>query len=145
MGGNDEPYVLALTVYNGELIAGGYFTRAGEHVSWHWARWGCAGDCDLNGDEDVDEDDFLLFVGAFGTCTGQPGFLLAADFDGDGCITLFDYGRWLQCYADANGREFVPPSAPPADLVPLDPVVLPAPVDPVSIAPVAAPAPSTRR
>ena len=32
--------VLTLSVYNGQIIAGGQFTAAGENVSYYWARWG---------------------------------------------------------------------------------------------------------
>jgi len=38
MGGT-SPYVNALTVYNGELIAGGYFSTAGGATCTHIARW----------------------------------------------------------------------------------------------------------
>jgi hypothetical protein len=33
--------------------------------------------------------------------------------DSDGCITFVDYQEWLQCYREANGREFVPPGPAP--------------------------------
>ena len=44
-GGN--PYVSALALYNGELIAGGHFVTAGGLVSAGWARWSCYGTCCL--------------------------------------------------------------------------------------------------
>ena len=63
------------------------------------------GDLDLDGD--VDADDFALFLGAFGSCMGDPNYLDLADFDGDGCITLADYQAWLVCYKMSNGKAFV--------------------------------------
>ena len=57
---------------------------------------------DLDDDDDVDLDDFNLFIDGFGDC--DPGFKFAfeADLDCDGCITLIDYGLWLECYHAAN-------------------------------------------
>jgi hypothetical protein len=40
MGGDvKDPYLFALTVYDGELIAGGYFTTAGGTPANYIARW----------------------------------------------------------------------------------------------------------
>ncbi len=86
---------------------------------------------DIDGDGDVDIDDYWEFVGAFGTCATDPGHCLthpqtqcwnssdcpggeecqfkynpAANFDGDQCITLVDYQAWLVCYRMANGKDF---------------------------------------
>ncbi len=46
---------------------------------------------DLDGDGDVDADDRSLFLSTYGRCEGNPAFLPAADYDGDGCVTLPDY------------------------------------------------------
>ncbi|MBN1511897.1 MAG: hypothetical protein JXB13_07770 [Phycisphaerae bacterium] len=59
---------------------------------------------DLNGDGDVDADDYDVFLAAFGTCQGHAAFVPEADYDGDGCITLSDYQRWLDDF-----RGFQPP------------------------------------
>lgn len=39
IGGAGRPYVAALTVYNGELIAGGWFDTAGSQLTNYIARW----------------------------------------------------------------------------------------------------------
>jgi hypothetical protein len=57
---------------------------------------------DLDGDGDVDHDDYMIFLGAFGTCVGEANYVAEADFDGDGCITLVDYQSWVVCYRDTN-------------------------------------------
>jgi len=46
---------------------------------------------DLDCDRDVDYDDYLIFRTAYGSCSGDDNFLVAADFDGDGCVTINDY------------------------------------------------------
>ena len=46
---------------------------------------------DLDGDGDVDFSDFLLFVSAFGTIEGGPGYNPAADLDEDGAIEFPDF------------------------------------------------------
>ena len=86
----------ALDVYNAELIAGGRFTTAGEHVSVHWARWGppCLPG-DLDSDGDVDLDDYVIFEG----CITGPMDSLAADYDHDGDVDLDDFTAWEQCLA----------------------------------------------
>ncbi len=58
---------------------------------------------DLDTDGDVDTDDYMIFVGAFGLCEGDMGFIAAADFDEDGCITLVDFQAWLACYRGRGG------------------------------------------
>jgi len=52
IAGSGSPFVLALTVYNTELIAGGYFTTAGGYPVSHIARWACTpclGDLNCDG------------------------------------------------------------------------------------------------
>ena len=46
---------------------------------------------DLDGDGDVDYDDYLIFRTAYGSCSGDDNFMAAADLDGDGCVTINDY------------------------------------------------------
>lgn len=45
---------------------------------------------DINGDGIVDLADLTALLAAFGSCTGDPNFLAAADFDASGCIDLGD-------------------------------------------------------
>ena len=46
---------------------------------------------DLDGDGDVDNDDYLYFRSAYGSCEGDSNFLVKADLDKDGCVTINDY------------------------------------------------------
>jgi len=46
---------------------------------------------DLDGDGDVDYDDYLIFRTAYGSCDADPNYLSGADLDGDGCVTINDY------------------------------------------------------
>jgi len=55
---------------------------------------------DLNQDGKIDENDLDIFLDAFGTCTGEPGFILEADYDGDGCIGNSDYMIWYQYFSE---------------------------------------------
>ena len=67
---------------------------------------------DLDGDGDVDADDFTIFLGAFGLGVGAVGFEPCADADGDGMITFVDYQQWLQCYRSFIGSPVAPPPTP---------------------------------
>lgn len=64
---------------------------------------------DFDNDGDVDVNDFYFFLDAYGTCIGDIKYEAVCDFDGDQCITLVDYQAWMQCYRNANGRDFVVP------------------------------------
>ena len=55
---------------------------------------------DLDGDGDVDGDDRNILRGAFRSCTGDPGYIEAADYDTNGCINFTDYQLWYQLYKD---------------------------------------------
>jgi len=57
------------------------------------------GDIDANGV--IDQDDRKILLGARGSCSGDAGFVTAADLDKDGCITNQDYRLWLQAYRSA--------------------------------------------
>lgn len=58
---------------------------------------------DLDFDEDVDVDDYWIVALAFGRCVGEAWYVVAADLDLDGCVTLADYSAWVVCYHLANG------------------------------------------
>ena len=52
-------------------------------------------DIDLDGD--VDDDDRLALKDALGTCEDDAGYLPAADYDNDGCITFrYDMTDWYR-------------------------------------------------
>ncbi len=73
-----------------------------------------AGDVDLDGD--VDYDDYVLFVAAFGHSSGQPEYRPGADLDHDGVVTLVDYQMWRQSYGDYVGDPQAPLPVRPGDL-----------------------------
>ena len=64
---------------------------------------------DFDGDSDLDESDFALFLAAYGTCGGDVGYFVGADLDSDGCITALDYQAWLALYRDYVNDPFAPP------------------------------------
>ena len=71
---------------------------------------------DFDGDDDLDTDDFAVFLAAYGSCVGDTEYLGLADLDDDGCVTALDYQSWLGLY-----REFVDdPFAPPPSGLPGD-------------------------
>jgi subtilisin-like proprotein convertase family protein len=74
---------------------------------------GCELCGDLDGDGDVDVDDYWVFADSFGACVGSPKYNAEADMDGDGCVTLVDYQAWRMCYKMANGTDFVAPKPKP--------------------------------
>ncbi|RKY40232.1 MAG: hypothetical protein DRP81_09640, partial [Candidatus Omnitrophota bacterium] len=57
---------------------------------------------DLNSDGNVDYTDFNLFLDAFGKCEGDAGYIEAADFDKDGCITCPDYQEFIALFPEAE-------------------------------------------
>ena len=54
---------------------------------------------DLDGDGDIDVDDFQAFQATFGKCEGQAGYNAKANFDSDTCITFIDYQTWYGLFA----------------------------------------------
>ncbi len=54
--------------------------------------------CDLDGDTDCDIDDYNWFLRAYGTSSGDSGWIEKADYDGDGLVTLPDFYTWYNCY-----------------------------------------------
>jgi hypothetical protein len=98
---NDE--VLALTVYNGEVIAGGGFTTASGEVSAFWARWGPACskgnlncDCAFSG---ADIDPFFLALGDPGEYMRQfpECDIMMGDMNGDRVVNGADIELFFTC------------------------------------------------
>ena len=46
---------------------------------------------DLDGDNDCDYDDYLIFRTCYGACNDDANYMLEADLDEDGCVTINDY------------------------------------------------------
>lgn len=57
---------------------------------------------DLDGDGDVDLTDLAELLGAWGTCTGDPGYNPAADLDDDECVGLPDLAILLAHYGEGT-------------------------------------------
>jgi hypothetical protein len=53
---------------------------------------------DLDDDGDVDRDDLLRLLVAYGACAGDPTYFEDADFDGNQCVDLSDLGVLLANY-----------------------------------------------
>ena len=56
---------------------------------------------DIDGDDDVDYDDFLVFAAAYLKTGGQPGYDQRADFDGDGDVDYDDFLTFAANYPTA--------------------------------------------
>jgi hypothetical protein len=56
---------------------------------------------DVNGDGCVDLEDLTLLLSAYGACTGDPGYLAAADLDQSGCVDLNDLSMLLAHYGES--------------------------------------------
>ena len=54
--------------------------------------------CDLDADDDCDIVDYNLFLGAYGSSPGDPGYIVKADYDQDGIVALPDFYTWYNCY-----------------------------------------------
>ncbi|HVP12014.1 MAG TPA: S8 family serine peptidase [Phycisphaerae bacterium] len=70
--------------------------------------WFCG---DFDGDGDVDSADYGYIRDGLGHCAPEPEYMqhVLADIDGDGCITLADYQRWLRCYRTCARDPLAPP------------------------------------
>lgn len=53
---------------------------------------------DLDGDGSVTLSDYTKFRSSLGKCAGAAGFISAADYDQDGCVSNRDYKTWLTYY-----------------------------------------------
>ena len=56
--------------------------------------------CDLDANDDCDIDDYNLFLGAYGSSPGDPGYIEKTDYDEDGIVALPDFYTWYNCYWD---------------------------------------------
>jgi hypothetical protein len=74
--GNSGGGVNALQAWNGDLFAGGFFTQAGgdPNAKYLAGLVACPGDCiaDINGSNNVDVDDLLAVINAWGPCPAPP-------------------------------------------------------------------------
>jgi hypothetical protein len=95
----DTSYLDVITVTADGAIIDGHFTTGSPSVVVLCAACGVWW-CDLNGDMVVDSADLNMLYMAFGSQAGDPAWLPAADYDGDGRITLVDWQAWRQCYID---------------------------------------------
>jgi predicted outer membrane repeat protein len=64
---------------------------------------------DLDGDGVVDEDDFDIFLAAFGHSEGEGAFVACADYNEDGLVALDDYQAWMGCYREYVSNPLAPP------------------------------------
>ena len=57
---------------------------------------------DIDGDRDVDQDDYDAFMDALGSKEGDPNYNPAADLDNDGDVDLYDYYLFKQNYGQGT-------------------------------------------
>ena len=74
---------------NGDIWAGGSFTRAGDHVSNGFAIWGCRCLADADADGLITFEDFDALVAAF-----ERGDA-SADLDGNGFVDIEDFDAFI--------------------------------------------------
>ncbi len=69
---------------------------------------------DLDNDNDVDRDDYAIFLEAFGgPVDGNPPQDAACDFDDSGAVGMADYAAWLNCYRAYIGDRLATPPVRP--------------------------------
>jgi hypothetical protein len=74
---------------------------------------------DLDDDNDVDYDDYAIFLDAFGgPVDGNPPQDGECDYDQSGAVGLADYAAWLNCYRDFVGNSLAGPPARPTGIEP---------------------------
>jgi hypothetical protein len=86
-----------------------------------WAAWleeeELCGDFD--DDNDVDYDDYVIFLDAFGgPVDGNPQQDAECDYDDSGAVGMADYAAWLSCYRDFVGNPLAGPPARPTGIEP---------------------------
>ena len=65
---------------------------------------------DLDDDGDVDYDDYVIFLAAFGgPVDGNPPQDAECDYDDSGAVGMADYAAWLACYRDFVGDPLAGP------------------------------------
>jgi hypothetical protein len=76
-------------IFGSSLIAAGIVLFASTAIA------GC--ETDYNGDGQTNEADVEIFKGALGSSEGDDAYLAGADLNGDGSVTVLDYGILLSC------------------------------------------------
>jgi hypothetical protein len=110
------PHASALMVFDPDgvgpipagLYVGGFFTHASGVEVNYIARWGCLAAPgpvgDLDGDDDVDMDDFEIFGGCMGGAgTGYPPECAEADLDDDEDVDLVDFANFQTVFTGPGG------------------------------------------
>jgi hypothetical protein len=100
------------------LYEGDWLIRAVSVVSFDCYSDGVPDECelcgDLDGDEDVDYYDYVVFLDAFGGETdGTPAEDWCCDYDKSGAVGMTDYAAWLECYRDYVGNPLAGPPQKP--------------------------------
>lgn len=98
-------------LYSFDIQIDGSFTQNGALVNSQGvapteiAAWSPPANCpgDLDDDGVVGTSDLALMLSAFGTCTGDPHYVPAADFDGDDCVSLVDLTQFLPLFGTVCG------------------------------------------
>ena len=81
----------------------------------------------MDEDGDVDYDDYVIILHAFGHSVGQPEYVAEADYDDDGAVSLIDYRTWFNCYRNFIGNPNAPVPTPPPPPPGGSPLPVPAP------------------
>ena len=112
------PDVQALTVYDGELIAGGNFTTAGGNISRYWARWSCPhgaccfadGHCEIQTQIDCTAAG-ASYKGDATMCAPSP-CLCPGDMNCDGSVTFADIDLFVEALSGESAWNQNHPTCP---------------------------------
>jgi len=85
---------------------------------------------DMDGDSDVDNYDYRLFIKAYGSHRGDPDFNPDADLDSDGDVDIQDYARFATAYTSYTGPTITPTPRPTATPIATTPPI-PGPTPPM--------------